>query len=167
MSKNALFGPNKSHNMWCFWNVFRPLFEHPPDAILQHPVCENAIKHNAFLMILRQPKSRFLVAFGSENRPTKLTCFLLIFLPFNTLTSRICYKTNCFSTIFCFFGRLSGRLLDLPKAVNATKTNGFSIIFKFSKGRVSSFFMKLLLPSGTSAKRRNSGAINIAKTLCL
>ena len=134
---------------------------------MQRPFCENAIKHNAFLMILRQPKSRFLVTFGSENQPTKLTCFLLIILPFNTLTSRICYKTNAFSTIFCFYGRLSGRLLDPPKAENATKTNGFSIIFKFSKGRFSSFFMKLLLPSRTSAKRRNSGAINIAKTLCL
>ena len=70
---------------------------------------------------------------GKSTR--KIDILFLIFLPFNTLTSRICFKSNGILMIFCFYGRHSGRLLDLPKSENAIKTDGFSIIFKLSEGR--------------------------------
>ncbi len=167
MSKNALFGPQIRHQIWCFCCCFWTSFWAPSRRNFAAPFLWICFKTKCFFNDFEVAKKSMFGNFWVGKSTRKIDILFFICLPFKTLTSRICFKSNGIFMIFCFYGRLSGRLLDLPKAENATKRFGFSMNFKLSEASVFSFFMKLLLPSRTSVKLRNSGAISIVKTLRL
>ena len=167
MSKNALFGPQNSHQIWCFCCSFWTSFWAPSRRNFAAPFLWICFKHYAFLMILRQPKNRYLFTFGSESRPAKLTYFLLFFYPSIPSHHEYALKSYVFFNDFLFLWTPLRSSAGPPQGWKCNKKQWIFNDFQIIGGQIFIFFMKLLLLSRTSAKRWNSGAISIVKTIRL
>ena len=112
-------------------------------------------------------KFDFGINFGWKCDVQSLEC---VFLIFHTLVPSYHEKyinTKVFLMIYHFCSRLSGRLLDLLKAIKTIKNTGFFNVFRYPPRPLFLFLKKFMLPLKTSEKQRNSSAISIANMLCL
>ena len=124
------------------FHVSDSFFDLVLDGFLKVAFHGNTIKHNAFLTLLRCPKSHNLEHFWLKNRPGNFRIFFSVFpssaSPFHENT----INPNGFSMIFRFVQCFPGGLPDPPYARNTHKTSGFSMISCFARCRKNLFFMK-------------------------